>query len=293
MNRKIVLAALVFAAALPALAGWEYSATTRAEGSSQQAEMMNMQMTSWVDGDKAKIEFVKSESPLTPSGSFVVTKDGGKVMYMVNPSKKTYSRWDMESMAGLAGGAMQMMNMKMSTPKVEKLLEEKGEKIAGFATTHYRFRTSYTMDMSFMGIKRSTTTVAEEDIWANAELNDAGLNAWMNQQGTKTGNEQLDKLVKAEMEKVKGFPLKRVVTTTTKESSGEPQVMKMTTEVTAIKKASPAAGLFELPAGYTESSMFESMGAAPSSRRQAGQPKAGAQEENPLMKIMQQMNKGK
>jgi hypothetical protein len=253
--------------------------------------MMNSQMTSWVDGDKAKIEFVKSGSPLTPAGSFMITKDGGKMMYMVNPSKKTYSKWDMAGMAGLAGGAMQMMNMKMSTPKIEKLLEEKGEKIAGFATTHYRFRTSYTMEMSFMGIRRATATVTEEDIWSCPQLNDAGLTAWMNQQGSKTGNEQLDKLVKVEMEKIKGFPLKRVVATTTKESDGEPQVMKMTTEVTAIKKVSPSAALFELPAGYQEAPMLSSMGSASSSSSKGSQPKAGAPDENPFMKIMQQMNK--
>ena len=129
MSRKMIFVGLiVLCTALSSFAGWEYSAVTRAEGA-QQSEMMNNQLTSWVDGDKAKIEFVKSGSPLTPSGSFMVTKDGGKNMYMVNPSTKTYSKWDMAGMAGMAGGAMQMMNMKMSTPKVEKLLEEKGEKI--------------------------------------------------------------------------------------------------------------------------------------------------------------------
>jgi len=291
MSKKMILVGLiVLGTALSSFAGWEYSAVTRAEGS-QHSEMMNSQMTSWVDGDKAKIEFVKSGSPLTPAGSFMITRDGGKIMYMVNPQRKTYSKWDVAGMAGLAGGAMQMMNMKMSTPKVEKLLDEKGEKIAGFATRHYRFRTSYTMDMSFMGIQRTTATVTEEDIWSCPELDDAGLTAWMNQQGAKTGSEQLDKLVKAEMEKVQGFPLKRVVTTTTKESSGAPQVMKMTTEVTAIKKATPEAGLFELPAGYEEDPMFSPTSGKSSSGSKGGQPKAGAADENPLMKIMQQMNK--
>jgi hypothetical protein len=290
MSKKMILVGLiVLGATFSSFGGWEYSAVTRAEGS-KHSEMMNSQMSSWVDGDKAKIEFIKSGSPMTPAGSFMITKDGGKIMYMVNPQRKTYSKWDMAGMAGFAGGAMQMMNMKMSTPKVEKLLEEKGEKIAGFATRHYRFRTSYTMEMSFMGVQRSTSTVTEEDIWSCPELNDAGLNAWMNQQVSNTGSEQLDKLVKAELEKVKGFPLKRVVNTTTKESSGEEQVMKLTTEVTAIQKASPDAGLFELPAGYQETPMFSPAAGATSSGK-GSQPKPGAADENPFMKIMQQMQK--
>ena len=289
MSKKMILVGLaVLGTALSSFAGWEYSAVTRAEGS-KHSDMMNSQMAGWVDGDKAKVEFIKSGSPMTPAGSFMITKDGGKIMYMVSPQRKTYSKWDM---AGMAAGAMQMMNMKMSAPKVEKLLEEKGEKIAGFATRHYRFRTSYTMEMSFMGIQRSTSTVTEEDVWSCPELDEAGLNAWMNQQVSNTGNEQLDKLVKAEMEKVKGFPLKRIVATTTKESSGEEQVMKLTTEVTAIKKASPDASLFELPAGYQETPMFSPAAGATSSGK-GSQPKSGAADENPFMKIMQQMNKGK
>ena len=293
MSQKMILAGLVvLCATLSSFAGWEYSAVTRAEGS-QQSEMMNSQMSSWVDGDKAKIEFIKSGSPLTPPGSFIITKDGGKTMHMVDPQQKTYTKWDIEGMAGMAGGAMQMMNMKISTPKVEKLLEEKGGKIAGFPTTHYRFRTEYTMEMNFMGIQQATSTITEEDVWSCQELNDAGLSAWMNQQGTKSGNEQLDKLIKSEMDKIKGFPLKRIVATTTKESNGKTQVMKMTTEVTAIKKASPDSALFELPAGYKETSMFSSMLGADASGAEGDPKKAGTDTENPFMKLMQQMNKGK
>jgi hypothetical protein len=66
--------------------------------------------------------------------------------------------------------------------------------------------------------------------------------------------------------------------------------MKMTTEVTAIKKASPETGLFELPAGYQEAPMFSPTGASTSGNK-GGQPKAGTADDNPFMKIMQQMNK--
>jgi hypothetical protein len=286
-QRLMLVGAIVLRATLSSFAGWEYSTVTSAEGS-QHSQRRNNQMTGWVDGDKAKIEFLQSDSPLTAAGSYLVTKDGGKIMYMVNPRTKTYSKWDIASIAGFAGGAMQMMNMKISAPKVETLLEEKGEKIAGFATTHYRFRTSYTAEMNFMGIRRATSTVTEEDIWACPELNDAGLTVWVNQQGVKTGNEQLDKLVQAEMEKVKGFPLKRIAVTTTKDGNGEPQVMKMTTQVTEIKKANPSASLFALPAGYQETPML-----SPISGGKGGQPKSGASGENPFLKIMEQIQQKK
>ena len=292
MSRIATLAALiVFCTVLQSMAGWEYSAITRADGG-QNSEAMNSQMTSVVDGDNARIEFVDSGSPLTPPGSFMVTTDGGKTLYMVDREEKTYARWDIEGMAGMAGGAMQMMNMKMSSPRVEKLLEEKGGEMAGFPTTHYRFRTSYTMEMNFLGVQKAISTVTEEDIWSCAELNDAGLNAWMSQQAAKTGHEQLDQLIQAERGKVKGFPLKRIVSTTTTESGGTPQVMKVTTEVTSIQKASPDKALFELPAGYKETSMFSSLlGSGAQDAGKSGQ-ESGA-EENPFMKIMQQMHKGK
>ncbi len=187
-------------------------------------------------------------------GNYLLTKDAGKKVLMVNPRQKSFSSWDMESMMNLAGSAMKMMNMKISNQKIEKLLEEDGGQVAGFPTRRYRFRTSYTMEMNFLGIKQSSTTVQEEDVWVTKKLSDPGLNFWLSKRDVQTGNEQLDAMIKAEMSKVEGFPLKRIITTTARDSSGKETVGKMSSEVTEIKSASPSAAVFEVPAGFTDAS---------------------------------------
>lgn len=292
--RRIIAISLVSSlfAAAATFAGWEYTAATKAEGG-QRSDVMSSSVRGLADGLKSRVEFSQSGNPMMPAGSYLVSRDGGKTIFLVNPKEKKYATWDLDSMMGLAGGAMQMMGMKFSTPKVEKLVDEKGPAILGFPTRHYRFRTSYTMEMSFMGVRNSTETLQEEDIWATTELKDEGLGVWLNQKNMKTGNAELDKLLEAEMNKVQGFPLKRVASTTTKQSDGKTETVRMTSEITAIKKTDVASTMFEVPAGYQEQPMFpmgDMMGGGGAGKKSA--PEGGSDGDNPFLKMMQQMQKG-
>ncbi len=241
-------------AACTARAGWEYTLTTKSESGNKRAKPTQMLIRAWVDGDKARVEFLEGGGTGMSKGTFLVTTDAGKVAYLVNPTEKTYMKWDAEGLAGM-GGMMQAMGMKFSAPKVEKLVEERGEKILGYATTHYRFRTSYTMDMNFMGFAQSSAVVNEEDIWATTELKDPGMGMWLKKREFKTGDKELDALIAAEVSKAKGMPLKRLAKNTSKDNRGNEQVTTTVMEVTELKQATPAASLFELPGGYTERAM--------------------------------------
>ena len=231
-NRFMVLLLGASLLAVAAQAGWEYTAVTKAEGGGRKAQMMGNSIKALVAGNQARGEFVESANPMMSAGSYLLMQDAGKTMYMVNPQEKTYSTWDLKAMMGMAGGAMSMMNMQVKEPKVEKLLEEDGGKILGYPTTHYRFRTSYSMEMSFMGMNQSSSVVKEEDIWATTALKEAafsfqGIGAEM-----KSGNEQLDRLIAAQKGKVTGFPLKMVHSQSTKDARGQEQVMTTTMEST-------------------------------------------------------------
>ena len=288
MHRMTVYLLLLVLAVTPAFGGWEYTATTQAEGG-RGSEGMRSSIKGLADGAKSRVEFLDSGNPMMPAGSYMVSSDGGSTIYLVNPKQKSYAVWDVESMMGMAGGAMQMMGMKFSTPKVEKLLEEKGPAIHGFPTTHYRYRSSYTMEVNFMGIRRSTETINEEDVWATTDIKDEGMGVWLKQKTMKTGNEELDKLLEAEMSKIKGFPLKRVVVTTSKQSDGSSETMRMTSEITSIKKSAVPASVFDVPKDYTEESMFPDGGlpTGGSGGPGAGQGDSGAGD-NPFLKMLQQ-----
>ncbi len=166
-----VLALLM--AGMPSYAGVYYTAKTTAEGS-RGADAQNATVQAWVSGDNAKVVFEQSGNPMMSKGMYMVTKDGGKAVYMVNPEEKSYFKWDMDSLMGMAGGMMKMMNMTYADPKVEKLSEEPDGLVAGLPTIHYKFHTSYTMSMSMMMIKKKMHVVKDEEIWAAPKLVEAG-----------------------------------------------------------------------------------------------------------------------
>ena len=251
---------LATATATAAGAGMYYEAVTRGEGA-KGAEMADSTVKAWVDGDNAKVLFDESGNPMMEQGSYLVTRDGGKTVYLVNPKEKTYAVWDLDAIMGMAGGAMQMargmMNMKFSEPEVEKLAEEPGGSMLGMSTTHYRYRTTYTMSMSFMGMKNQTKSEQLQDVWSTTELSEAGFGIWLRREPPKTGDEGLDRLIATEMDKIHGVPLKSVtVMTSTDTKKGETRTTTTTTEVTKLDKVSVPSSTFEIPAGYTETQLI-------------------------------------
>jgi hypothetical protein len=235
-----------------AWAGVSYTSVTKSEGG-RGSDAQNMTVKALVEGTNAKMEFTQSGNPMMKAGSYILTKDAGGTMYMVNPSEKNYMKWDMEAMMKMAKGMMNMMTF--SNIKVEKVSEAPGESILGYPTTHYKFRTSYNVDMNMMGMKNSTAIVREEDIWATTKFKDAGLNAWGKAFQSKTNNEQLDKLIQESKKKMDGFPLKMVSNDTTTDARGTVHTTKTTMEVTELKSTSVPASAFEIPAGYAEEKM--------------------------------------
>lgn len=274
-------------------AGWVYTAVTRGEGSDQ-AQAANSTVKGWIDGNKARIEIAESANPMIPQQSYLISSDGGHTLFLVNPPERTYTRWDINAIIGLAGGAMQMMGMSFTTPNVEKLVDEPGPSLLGFSTRHYRFLTSYALNMNFLGMRKSTEFKQEEDIWATDQLKDAGFNAWLNQRPNKTGNAEFDKLIEAELSKIRGFPLKRISVTTQKDNDGNMETIKTTMEITSLSKADIPPGFFELPQDYTEKPLMPSLKGSGQENGDSTIPKeSDPQEQNPFLKFLEQMQKGK
>ena len=305
MNRLMGVAAVLVVSACAARAGWEYTAVTTGDDSNAPV----MEVKGVCDGEQARVEFTGGSGmgPMMAPGSYLVTKDGGRTMHLVNPSERCYSVWDMQAMMGMAGGMMQMSGMKISNPKVEKLLEESGGTVAGYPTTHYRFRTSYGMEMNMFGMmKSSTAIVRDEDIWATTRIADMGMGVWLKKQDMKTGNPDLDALIKAQTGKIQGIPLRMVSVNTTKDSSGRERVSRSVMEVKQLRSASPAASLFAIPAGYQEKPLIPTAagedddsdgdaapaakGAKPGRTSPPGGPGAGMTPEQ-IMKMMQERMK--
>jgi Domain of unknown function (DUF4412) len=251
--RNTILALILALAAAPAFADIHYKSSTRTEGAQ---EGMTMKVEGWVSGDSARVELKESNNPVMKQGDFLITKDGGESILLVDPKEKTYAEFDLRGMLGAAGSMLNGMGplfkMEFSDPKVEKLLEEAGPALVGLPTRHYRFRTSYTMKIKVIGMGNESAVVSEEDIWVTDKLLDAGLSVWLRAEPLRTGNEQLDKLIDADRGKITGFPLKTVVvSTSTNKKNNKATTSRTTMEVTELDtKANVPATSFAVPAGY-------------------------------------------
>jgi hypothetical protein len=257
----VILAALTaLAVSVPSFAGVHYQAVSKLDGGGRRSPG-DTRVEGWVSGTKARVEFKESGNPMAKAGMYILTKDGGKTLYLVNPEDKTYALWDLNGMLGVLGGIMNgigpMLKFEFSDPKVEKVSEEDGGSLLGMSTRHYKYRTSYTLKMRILGMGRSSDTVTDQDVWATAKLTDPGLGVWLRHDPPKTGNENFDKLIAAEAQKqrVNGFPLK-TVSTTTSTQNGKQNVTHQTMEVTSLETKSIADSQFELPAGYKETQML-------------------------------------
>jgi hypothetical protein len=254
-----LLAALFLASlATPAWAGYHYKSGTRTEGAGRGADAS---AEGWVDGNKAKVLIRESSTPGLTSGTYLLTKDGGKTIYMVDPKEKTYAVWDVRAMLGALGGVMQgigpLLKFDFSDPKVEKLGEDDGGAIVGYPTRRVRSRTSYTMTVKVFGMGRSNQVVADDETWWTDKLADPGFGVWLRGDPPHTGNAQLDKLIdsQASAARGKGFPLKKVTSQTTTDKNGRKTESKITMEVTLLEQANVPASSFEIPAGYEETEM--------------------------------------
>ncbi len=258
MKRNVGVFCIVLGLALPASAAIRYSSTTETatEGAGKPIRMV---VEGQVEGEKVRVDFKDSNNPLMGKGTYIVSSDGGKNIFLVSPKDKAYSRFDLDALAQLAGGMMNamggMVKMELSAPKVEKLKDEAGAELLGLPTRHVETRSTYGMSVKIFGMKQETLTDSVQAVWSTTALTDVGLGVWLRKDPPATGNEELDRLMRAEWGQIEGFPLKMVITSTsTDKKKGKATKSTTTMEVTKLDRGlpAPAAATFEVPKGFKE-----------------------------------------
>lgn len=258
------LATLLLAA--PAAAGMRFQSTTRTEAAQGKQAIV---ADGWVDGDNAKIVFTASDNPMFGEGAYLLSSDGGRTVYLVNPEEKTYMAFDPSQLAAAAGAMLQamgpMVKISFTNHRIEKLAEEPGPKLHGYDTTHYRFRVAYDSDIRVMGMGQKSSNETVTDTWTTTALGDAGFGAYLRKDPPRTGIADLDKMIEAEMAQgVRGLPLKMVAVTTSKDQKGRETTATTTMEVTSLREEAIPASTFALPKGYER---VEMTAAAPFGQR--------------------------
>ena len=235
--------------ALPSFAGITFTAKTISNDGGDVA------VRALVSGSRAKVTFLQRGSKVSQAGDYLLSLDRGTTLFMVSPGTRTYTRYDTPSMMSGMGQMVQgmrgMMKVTFESPKVEKLLEEDGGLIAGLPTRHYRYRTSYIVSMHVTGDRKASSEI-EEDIWTTTQLSDPALTIWLKKAPAATGDAQLDAMIKAEMDKVQGFPLRRITVTHMHDATGANHESRVEMVVTSVKNTPIAASEFVIPKSYKE-----------------------------------------
>lgn len=264
MQIKTFVALVLFTAmTVPSSAAIRYSFQQRARSDVQEMPAVDLTGHAVIDGDQTRVDF--NGKNVYGDQAYVVSSGAEKRMFIVDPLKKTITEVNLANVANaLAAARIEINNLKSDLKKLPDQMQ-----IAGFPTEHYRLETSYDMTIMFgsMPLTQNIRTVVEK--WTTSAFGDVtdllGANLY------KTGNPQLDGLIESETVKMKGLPLRQIITVSTGPSARVTQARgkstptrKQTSEllVTEVKVVPSDASLFVLPAGYRRVSGTDAEGEA-------------------------------
>ncbi|MGA7615201.1 MAG: DUF4412 domain-containing protein [Thermoanaerobaculia bacterium] len=204
-----------------------------------------------VDGMNSRVEYTRS--PYYPPGTFVISTNGSRNMFVVNPANKTYAEINVGNAATALGTArIKVSNLKTSVQELDD-----HQVIAGYPTDHYRFESSYDMTVTLGSLPVTQSIHTTIDKWTTNLFPSADVGLSSNP--PPTGNPELDQLLSTEATKIKGFPLKQVMVIATQAqntgSGGAKEISssrRQTAElvVTSIRTAPAAPSSFQIPPGY-------------------------------------------
>jgi uncharacterized protein DUF4412 len=207
-----------------------------------------------VDGSRMRMDVTSGDNLLFKDNSVVLSNDGGKTMTVLDPTNRSYYELQLDQVVGSTGSMLKnlggMVKLSFDNPKVSVRNEGNGGAIEGYRTQKSVLDTSYDMNIDAMGQKMTSHLTMTTESWMTDELS-SEFSSFLQTRGFRTGVENLDKLIDAQREALKGFPLKQV-STVHLQREGNDVTMTTTATVTNIEKKTLDAAQFAVPAGYTK-----------------------------------------
>jgi len=210
-----------------------------------------------IDGDRSRVDVVGGNA-YTP-GAYIITSNGSRTMTFVDPTKKIYAEVNAGGVAASLGAS------KITVDNLTQALSKLDDHpvIAGVPTDHYRLNLGYdiTLTMGTIVLKQVVRTTIDK--WTTVIFGDVA-ESFLANTGIRTGNPKLDEIITLETTKIKGFPLRETMETTTTDArygNSESELSKagaynrtrrqsreMT--ITSIRQADAPANTFTVPATF-------------------------------------------
>lgn len=258
MKPIAALLAAVAAAWLPAVsvAGIYYEVVTETafeQGSATGGTRMTAR--AWAEDGNAKLMFADAGNGATSEGTWLVTRDGGRSMTLVNPGQQTYSELDLAGLSERVGDMFKSLegqaDIDFGQPQMKKVSEGPGPEILGYETTHAVYETTYEIRIDMQGSSQSIETRIRREQWITDEIEAPPGGLWPGAGTAATGVQGLDAIVSQESALAsQGFPLKSVVVTTTT-VKGTTSTTRSTTRVTGLEERDIEDAVFDIPSGFS------------------------------------------
>jgi hypothetical protein len=243
MKRTLAIIALLMAATLSCFGGTTYTFVTMATADGSRSATKSRV---WASAGKIKMLFVESDEPATPANSYIL-RNGGTLVYMVIPSQKSYMQWDLGQSVGKTPE-----DMKVLDARFEKVSQAPGGLVAGFQTSHYVFRLTYTMRTDVFGHEADTPVTIEQEYWVSDDPRLSDIKA-ANLVQPPTGMSQLgpelQQMIAQQTSQLRGTPLKTVMRFTVKFPARD-ELTTMTSEISDVRHAVIPASTFRIPIGF-------------------------------------------
>jgi hypothetical protein len=111
------------------------------------------------------------------------------------------------------------------------------------------------MTMKVLGMGRENRMLTENEFWCTDEIDADGFSAWLRPDRFRTGNTEIDTMIRQQYATIDCLPLRSNVVATTTGGRGRSNTSTTLTEVTALREESVPAATFEVPAGYTATTL--------------------------------------
>jgi hypothetical protein len=249
MRRLLITVALAMVA-LPMFGAVQYDFIQKHTTDDTVTPTRDLAGRATIDGARSRVDFLSGN--MYPPGTYMVSNDGSRRLFFVDPSNKWYTEVNTSGFASALGST----DIKITNVKSSAEPRKDTATIAGIVARHQRLELSFDITVTMKGLALRQHARVEIDSWTTEKFGDLHGNVLA--ETMHTGNPQIDQILEAEAAKIQGFPLRRSVTIrmssdmAVKSQLQVPRLKTITREtlVTSIREANPDAMLFVVPITY-------------------------------------------
>lgn len=202
-----------------------------------------------IEGKSMRMQLSSGDGMIFKKGAIVTSADGGTTLNIHDPATKTFYTLSLEDVIATTSGAIkQLADFTVTNPKVSARPAGDGGKVEGYPTKKSITESSYDMSISMAGRKTKMTISSVTESWTTDQLPEEFI-SFLQQKMIRTGFDEVDRLLAKNAAKMKGFPLKQVMTVKVTTNGRTVETTHVTT-VTQIRKRTVAKSELAAPAGY-------------------------------------------